>query len=236
MHLVLFNTILSGWQQRQVVQKQQGFRTWFLLHSQGSKIPHTLTVSIHRVLRYLTHSLSPSTGYWETSHTHCLHPQGTEIHRTRTVSIHRVLRYITHSLSPSTGYWDTSHTHCLLPQGTAIPHTVTDSILRVLWYLTDWLRIHPQSTEIFHYSEDVVEVILWNIREFKLRDVVVRPRELNWILSPPNFKPCTLFHVLTNKLMNYLHSRTIIWDISVDNNKIIDRYSVEHQKKHHVHI
>jgi hypothetical protein len=36
--------------------------------------------------------------------------------------------------------------------------------------------------------------------------------------------------------MNYLHSRTIIWDIPADNNKINGRRFVEHTKKHHVYI
>jgi hypothetical protein len=86
------------------------FRAWILLHPQSTKIFHTLTVTIHRVLRYLTQSLSPSSGCWDISHTHCLHPQGTMISHTVTVSIFMVLRHLTHSLSPSSECWDISST------------------------------------------------------------------------------------------------------------------------------
>ena len=64
---------------------------------------------------------------------------------------------------------------------------------------------------------------------------------LTWLLDWENFtefcrrvifKPFTLFHVPIHKLVNYLHSRTIIWDIPVDNNKTNGWYSVETTRPH----
>jgi len=47
------------------------------------------------------------------------------------------------------------------------------------------------------------------------------PENLTEFCRRVTFKPYTLFNVLIHNLMNYLHSRTIIWDIPVDNKKLM---------------
>ena len=154
-------------------------------------ILHIPFVSTITVLRYPTNSL-------------CLHYQGTEISYKL-------------PLFPPSGYWDIVQIPLSPSSGTEISQRIisspdisyTDFVsnLGVLRYLSI-LRLECRS-----FSGRLVYLNY-------LTSLSAR-RNLTEFWRRVAFKNYTLFHVLIHNFMNHLHSRTIIWDIPVDNKKLM---------------